>query len=118
MRIHPAYARAVSAVFGSEEAEKDHYFRIEWLPSAGQMRAPVRQGDTLSCLIGVDARNAAESGRPRIKLRQLMLEKCSKLTKEEMHTYLKAVHEVSEVNKVANLVRPIESRLMLERFSF
>ena len=50
----------------------------------------MREGDSLSCLIGVDARAAAESGRPRIKLRQLMLEKCGKLTDEEMHTYLKA----------------------------
>ena len=104
LRIHSAYTLAVLSVFGLDEAEKDHYFRLEWLPSAGQRHAPVREGDSLSCLIGVDARAAAESGRPRIKLRQLMLEKCGKLTDEEMHTYLKAVHEKSESEPEAALI--------------
>ena len=52
LQIHAAYTLAVSTAFGAAEAEKQHYFRVGWLPTAGQRRAPVRKGDTLSCLLG------------------------------------------------------------------
>ena len=104
LRIHSAYTRAVSSVFGSAEAEKDHYFGLDWLPSAGQMRVPVRVGDSLSCLIGVDTRAGTSSGGPIIKLRQLMHEKCGRLTKDEMLSYMKVVHELSASEPEAALI--------------
>ena len=69
LQIHAAYTLAVSMAFGAAEAERQHYFRVDWLPAAGQRRAPVRKGDTLSCLLGADSRDEAASGKPSLRLR-------------------------------------------------
>lgn len=95
LQIHAAYTLAVSTAFGAAEAEKQHYFRVDWLPAAGQRRAPVRKGDTLSCLLGADSRGEAASGKPSLRLRQLTLERCAHLSSDEQHGYLTAVHALA-----------------------
>ncbi|KAL1523714.1 hypothetical protein AB1Y20_018644 [Prymnesium parvum] len=95
LQIHAAHTLAVSTAFGAAEAERQHYFRVDWLPAAGQQRAPVRKGDTLACLLGADSRAEAASGKPSLRLRQLTLERCAHLSNDELHGYLKAVHALA-----------------------
>lgn len=98
LQIHAAYTLAVSTAFGAAEAERQHYFRVDWLPAAGQRRAPVRKGDTLSCLLGADSRDKAASGKPSLRLRQLTLERCAYLSSDEQHGYLTAVHALARTD--------------------
>ena len=89
LEIHPSHTLAVEAAFGKAEAVKQQYFKLDWVPSMSEI--PVRVGDTLSCLLVVNARVTEPGERSSLRVRQLVLEKCGHLTKAQMLSYLTGV---------------------------